>query len=56
MSLKNHFTKEKYDYHIYAGKTRATIKAFNRRIGTKNCLVKDIKQVVEFFVSNFISY
>jgi len=59
LSLKNHFTKEKYDYHKYAGKTRATIKAFyNRRdryFFEKLSRQKDDKQVVEFFVSNFIS-
>ena len=28
LSLKNHFTKDHYDYHKYGGKTRATKEAF----------------------------
>ena len=31
LSLKNHFTKEKYDYQKYGIKTRATHKAFYKR-------------------------
>ena len=34
LSLKNHFTKEHYDYIKYRGKTRATVQASIRgRIG-----------------------
>ena len=34
LSLKNHFTKDHYDYIKYRGKTRATKQAFIReRIG-----------------------
>ena len=29
--LKNHFTKEKYDYHKYCGKSRASIQSFYKR-------------------------
>ena len=31
LSLKNHFTKDHYDYHKYGGKTRATKEAFYKR-------------------------
>jgi hypothetical protein len=31
LSLKNHFTKEKYDYHKYCGKSRATVQSFYKR-------------------------
>ena len=31
LSLKNHFTKDHYDYHKYRGKTRATVQAFYKR-------------------------
>ena len=31
LSLKNHFTKDKYDYHKYRGKVRATNAAFYKR-------------------------
>ena len=34
LALKNHFTKDHYDYHKYRGKTRATNQAFYKeRIG-----------------------
>lgn len=59
LSLKNHFTKEKYDYHKYAGKTRATLKSFyNRRdryFFEKLSRQKNDKEIENFFVSNFIS-
>ena len=31
LSLKNHFTKDKYDYHKYCGKSRATVQSFYKR-------------------------
>ena len=59
LSLKNHFTKEKYDYHKYCGKTRASIQSFYKRRDrfwfeklTRN---KTDKEVEEFFVANFTS-
>ena len=59
LSLKNHFTKDKYDYHKYAGKTRATVQAFykskDRFWFEKFARKKNDKEVEEFFVSNFIS-
>ena len=58
LSLKNHFTKDKYDYHKYAGKTRATVQAFYKRKDRfwfeKFARSKNDKEVEEFFVSNFI--
>ena len=58
LSLKNHFTKDKYDYHKYAGKTRATVQAFYKRKDRfwfeKFARQKNDKEVEEFFVSNFI--
>ena len=58
LALKNHFTKEKYDYHKYRGKVRATNKAFYKRKDRfwfeKFARQKDDKEVEEFFVSNFI--
>ena len=29
--MKNHFTKDKYDYHKYCGKSRATVQSFYKR-------------------------
>jgi len=59
LSLKNHFTKDKYDYHKYRGKTRATVKSFYKRKDRfwfeKFARQKNDKEVEEFFVSNFIS-
>ena len=58
LALKNHFTKEKYDYHKYRGKVRATNKAFYKRKDRfwfeKFARQKDDKEVEEFFVSNFV--
>ena len=31
LALKNHFTKDHYDYHKYRGKTRASNQAFYKR-------------------------
>ena len=59
LSLKNHFTKPKYDYHKYRGKVRATNQAFYKRKDRfwfeKFARKKNDKEVEEFFVSNFIS-
>ena len=58
LSLKNHFTKDHYDYHKYRGKTRATVQAFYNRKDRfwfeKFARSKNDKEVEEFFVSNFI--
>jgi len=59
LALKNHFTKEKYDYHKYCGKSRATVQSFYKRKDRfwfeKLARNKDDKEVVDFFVSNFIT-
>ena len=59
LSLKNHFTKDHYDYHKYRGKTRATRQAFYKRKDRfwfeKFARQKNDKEVEEFFVSNFVS-
>ena len=31
LAFKNHFTKEKYDYFKYGGRSRASEGAFNKR-------------------------
>ena len=58
LSLKNHFTKDHYDYIKYRGKTRATVQAFYKRKGRfwfeKFARQKNDKEIEEFFVSNFI--
>ena len=59
LSLKNHFTKEKYDYHKYCGKSRATVKSFYKRKDRfwfeKLARNKSDREVIEFFVSNFVT-
>ena len=58
LSLKNHFTKDHYDYIKYRGKTRATHQAFYKRKDRfwfeMFARQKNDKEVEEFFVSNFI--
>lgn len=59
LSLKNHFTKQKYDYHKYCGKSRATVQSFYKRKDRfwfeKVSRQKTDQEVVEFFVANFVS-
>ena len=59
LSLKNHFTKDSYDYHKYCGKSRATVQSFYKRKDRfwfeRIARQKSDQEVVEFFVSNFIS-
>lgn len=57
LALKNHFTKDNYDYHKYCGKTRASLQSFYKRKDRfwfeKLSRQKTDKEVEEFFVSNF---
>ena len=59
LSMKNHFTEDKYDYHKYRGKSRATVQSFYKRKDRfwfeKLARNKSDQEVVEFFVSNFIT-
>lgn len=59
LALKNHFTKDSYDYHKYCGKSRATVQSFYKRKDRfwfeKLARNKNDKEVVDFFVSNFVS-
>ena len=59
LSLKNHFTKEKYDYHKYCGKSRATVQSFYKRKDRfwfeKLSRNKSDQEVIEFFISNFVT-
>jgi hypothetical protein len=59
LSLKNHFTKNNYDYHKYCGKTRASLESFYKRkdrfFYEKLSRQKNDKEIEEFFVSNFVS-
>jgi hypothetical protein len=59
LSLKNHFTKDSYDYHKYCGKSRATVQSFYKRKDRfwfeRVSRQKSDQEVVEFFLSNFVS-
>ena len=59
LALKNHFSKESYDYHKYCKKSRASIQSFYRRKDRfwfeKISRQKTDEEVENFFVANFIS-
>lgn len=59
LALKNHFTKNTYDYHKYCGKTRASLESFYKRRDRfwfeKISRQKNDKEVEDFFVANFVS-
>ena len=59
LGLKNHFTKEKYDYIKYCGKSRASIESFYKRkdrfFFEKISRQKNDDEVIDFFVANFVS-
>ena len=59
LGLKNHFTKQNYDYHRYGGKSRASLESFYKRkdrfFFEKLSRQKDDSEVIEFFVSNCVS-
>ena len=59
LSLKNHFTKDKYDFHKYCGKSRASVQSFYKRkdryFFEKLSRQKTKEEIIDFFVSNFVS-
>ena len=59
ISLKSHFTKESYDYHKVGVFTRVKKETFYKRKDRfwfeKFSRQKNDKEVVDFFVSNFVS-
>lgn len=59
LALKNHFTKDSYDYHKYHGKTRSSLQSFYKRkdrfFFEKMSRQKSDQEIMEFFVSNFAS-
>lgn len=59
LSLKNHFTKDSYDYFKYCGKSRATVQSFYKRKDRmwfeKISRQKSDQEVINFFVANFVS-
>ena len=58
LALKQHFTKENYDYHTYNGRVRASETSFEQRRDRyyfKKLATKyDRKEILNYFVANFI--
>jgi hypothetical protein len=58
LSLKNHFTKENYDYFKFNGKTRASITSFNKRkdryFFERTSRKKTDEEVKAYFLANFV--
>lgn len=59
LSLKNHFTRNTYDYFKYQGKTRASVQSFNKRkdkyFFEKTSRQKSDQEILNYFVSNFVN-
>ena len=59
LSLKNHFTQDHYDFHKKEGRSRVTKQTFYKRKDRfwfeRFARQKNDKEVVDFFVSNFVS-
>lgn len=59
VAIKSHFTKSSYDYHKYQGKSRVTLQSFYKRNDRywfeKLSRQKEDKEIIDFFVSNFVS-
>lgn len=58
LALKNHFTKENYDFFKYCGKSRASVNSFHKRkdryFFERTSRQKNDNEIKSFFVSNFI--
>lgn len=58
LALKQHFSREEYDFFQYNGKTRTTITAYNKRndryFFEKLSRKFDKQQLIEYFVASFI--
>ena len=59
LGLKNHFTRDNYDYQKYCGKTKVNINSFYKRrdrfFFEKLSRQKTDEETINFFLSNFIS-
>ena len=57
LAFKNHFTKDKYDYFKYGGRSRASESAFNKRkdryFFERMSRKKSDDEIKEFFLANF---
>ena len=59
VAMKQHFTKDKYDYFKYGGKSRASATSFKNRkdryFFERMSRKKNDEQIVQYFISNFVS-
>ena len=57
--MKQHFTKDKYDYHKYCGRSRATLSAFHKRkdryFFEKMSRSHPDKEIEDYFLANFVT-
>ena len=57
LAFKNHFTKEKYDYFKYRGRSRSSAAAFNKRkdryFFERMSRKKNDDEIKQFFLANF---
>jgi hypothetical protein len=58
LAFKNHFSKLKYDYHKYAGKSRASVKSFNERKDKywfeRISRQKSDDEIKNYYLANFV--
>ena len=59
LSMKSHFTNQKYDFFRYGGKSRATMTSFNKRKDKywfeKTSRKYSDEQIVDFLLANFVT-
>ena len=59
LAMKQHFTKDKYDYHKYCGRSRATLSAFHKRkdryFFEKMSRQRPDKEIEDYFLANFVT-
>jgi len=59
LAFKNHFTKDKYDYHRYGGRSRAKIESFYKRkdryFFEKTSRKYKDDEICDFFLANFVA-
>ncbi len=60
LGMKNHFTRDKYDYLKYSGKTRASVASFNKRkdryFFERISRKKNDEEIIKYFIANFTSH
>tara|TARA_B100001769_G_C22080046_1_gene581894 strand:- start:297 stop:878 length:582 start_codon:yes stop_codon:yes gene_type:complete len=59
LAFKNHFTREKYDYHKYGGRSKAKVESFYKRkdryFFEKTSRKYKDEEVCDFFLANFVA-